>query len=137
MKSKSYGEIAAEDFKTAEYLFDGRLFNPSVKYMQQFVEKCFKEIIVRLGNPESNEDILLLRTHNINSLAKRVEELLGITFSREDNLHFRSLNGLYFTTTYPGDSYEDVDAETATEALEWCRGFKERMRGLQPELCRW
>ena len=124
MKTKTYHQIAQEDYETARFLLDGNRLNPSIEYIQQFVEKSFKEIIVRKGDSESDEDKLLLGSHNLSRLAQRVEKLMEVKFSKEENLYLRALRNVYFSTSCPGDSYEDIDKETATDMFEWCTEFK-------------
>ena len=127
MKNKTHHQIAQEDYETARFLLDGNRLNPGIKYIQQFVEKSFKEIIVRKGDSESDEDKLLLGSHNLSRLAQRVERLMEVKFDKEEKLYLRALRNVYFSTSYPGDSYEDIDKETATDMFEWCTKFKTKV----------
>ena len=122
---KTYRDIACDDYETAIILMNNGRLNPCARYFQQYVEKTMKQIIVDKGDPENQSDMKLLGTHNLVSLAKRVEELEGIRYTNDDYRYFRDLRGLYFTTSYPGDSYDEIDTETAEDIAKWCLRFRE------------
>ena len=121
MIEKTYMDIALEDYETAKDLSKMGRLNPSIRYIQQFVEKSLKHIICQNGDPS---DERLLRTHNLPALAKRVERILSVQYSKEDKNWFSILKSLYFNVSYPGDNYEDVDEERVQDALTWVQTFK-------------
>ena len=122
MIEKSYKDIAIEDYDTALDLYKLGRFNPCAKFAQQFVEKCLKHIICTNGD---SDDERILGTHNLPVLANRVEEIKGIKFSKTDKQWFSILKGLYFNVSYPGDNYEQVDEERASDIIIWLKEFKD------------
>lgn len=121
MIEKSYMDIAIEDYETALDLRTLNRLNPCVKYIQQFVGKSLKHIVCLNGDPN---DERLLGSHNVPVIAKRVEQILAVKYSKEDKQWFSILKGLYFNTSYPGDNYEEVDEERVDDALIWVKGFR-------------
>ena len=92
-------------------------------YCEQFVEKALKHIINININCEPS-DIALIQSHKVVQLAKRVEQILNIHYSREDYNMFRRLQGYYFDLNYPGDRYEDIDKEETDDVIQWLKNFK-------------
>ena len=118
----SYEGIAKRNLNTAENLLSTGDWNDAVRYCQQYIEKIFKSCIE--ANGSTNDDKILLTSHNIVSLADRVSSLLGISFPKEARPVFFQLRSLYFDTNYPGNDYMDVSENEARELYEWTRRFQ-------------
>lgn len=112
----SYADIAAKDVQAAAVMLRAGHYNHFVRLCQQYVEKVFKEVLLRLG--EGAEYAHALHSHNVFRLCQKVSALTGIGFSRDEHLFFRSLTEYYFDTNYPGENYFEVSKEEAWEVYE-------------------
>lgn len=105
--SKGYYEIACNDL---QYLFgslESGFYNQMVAMMQQIAEKMLKSVAeeICVGNTR------VLGTHNLNTIYIDIrKEDVNFVLDRKE-LAF--LTDFYFDARYPGDSYVDVDYETA------------------------
>ena len=118
----SYEGIAKRNLNTAKNLLSTGDWNDAVRYCQQYIEKIFKSCIE--ANGSTNDDKVLLTSHNIVSLADRVSSLLTISFPKDFRSIFFQLRSLYFDTNYPGNDYIEVSEQEARELYEWTRGFQ-------------
>ena len=125
--------IALEDLQASRELLKLEMCNHSARLCQQYIEKLFKDIIVRLGNDE--KDMFLLSTHNIPKISFRVAELVGVEFSKEDISLFRELTDYYFDTNYPGGNYIRISRAEAQEVYAATIYFTEKLLLLLEE-CR-
>jgi len=117
MKSRySYLDIAKEDLVVAETMLKSNNLNYSVRLCQQYVEKLFKEALVRYG--ATKDDMHLFHTHNLHRLSIKFSEIFDVEFSEMDELYFRRLTDYYFNTNYPGEDYVRVSLEDAEKILE-------------------
>ena len=125
---KTYMDIALDDYARVHRNFEAGDSNACLRYCEQFVEKALKHIIDKnLNSDRVAEDKELLSSHRVAQLARRVEEILGVEYSKEDYRVFRNLQSYYYDLSYPSDRYEDVDIEEAKYVVDWLEGFKERI----------
>ena len=118
----SYESIAKRNLNTAGNLLSTCDWNDAVRYCQQYIEKIFKSCIEVNGS--TNDDKIMLASHNIVALAERVIRLLDISFPYEYRQVFFQLRSLYYDTNYPGDNYIDVTENEARDLYEWTREFQ-------------
>jgi len=119
---KTYHDIALRDLFSAKIMLDAGVYNNSVRFCQQYIEKLFKEKIHTSGSEDG--DYLLLHTHKIPKLARRCESLIGIKFSKDEIILFNELSNYYFDTNYPSDDYVEVDKETAMDIYKQTMAFQ-------------
>lgn len=124
---KTYYDFADNnyDFLMAAYK-NGLVGNAMGAMAQETCEKYLKHLIdeyVILGDSEDNaKKTEILRTHNLTKLSKYISSHLP-----EVNLDRPSLNlvnGLYFTTRYPGDEsimVEKDDLDEYIDAVKKCK----------------
>lgn len=117
--SHSYAIIASKDMEVAGDMLRLGHYNYFVRLCQQYVEKILKEVVCRLGDGE--EYVSALNTHNLFRISQKVTKLTEISFSKDEQLLFRSLTEYYFDTNYPGENYFEVSEE---EALGVCADMK-------------
>ena len=60
-----------------------------------------------------------------------VSEITGEEYTRHQVKYFRELKNFYHNLSYPGDSYERVDRETAAEYVDFIKSFKLVIMGQQ------
>jgi len=119
----SYRDIATDDLTAAKEMFNAKLFNHTVRFCQQYVEKIFKECLSLHGNEES--DLFLLHTHKLARLAERCSTILHISFSRTEMALFRELTDYYFDTNYPGENYIKLSEQKADEVYNEVLEFRD------------
>ena len=124
MKRVTYAAIAERDFRNAYLMLRESELNDAARYVSQSVEKNLKHII----NEHADNDYYPLSTHNLPVIARRVEELLGTKYSREDHAWFRSLKSWYYDTNYPGDNYVELVQEELDELFAWFPLFTEKVK---------
>ena len=124
---KTYYDFADNnyDFLMAAYK-NGLVGNAMGAMVQETCEKYLKHLIdeyVILGDSADNaKKTEILRTHNLTKLSKYISSRLP-----EVNLDRPSLNlvnGLYFTTRYPGDEsimVEKDDLDEYIDAVKKCK----------------
>ncbi|MCL2016266.1 MAG: HEPN domain-containing protein [Defluviitaleaceae bacterium] len=127
-----YITIALRDLRSAVVLHKDGLWNNTVISCEQFVEKALKQIV--FVNQETDEklfekDTKLLKSHKVYQLGKRVEQILGVSYSEEELKRFVKLENYYFNANYPGDDYEAIGEKYATETLEWTKTFAPKIQG--------
>jgi len=118
----SYIDIARTDLAAAHEMLKVGMYNHAVRLCQQYIEKLMKECIHRNGGTEA--DLFLLHTHRLAKLSTRCEEIANVKFSDAEKLFLRTLTDYYFDTNYPGENYNEVTANEATQAYEQTRAFQ-------------
>ena len=124
---KTYYDFATNDY---ECLMDayraGFVSNAMGAMAQGICEKYLKHVINEYVLPETAEDAIkkteALRTHNLDRLSKFLAVYLPEL--KIDRKSLKTVNGLYFTTRYPGDEsivVEKEDLDEYVEAVEKCR----------------
>ena len=124
---KTYFDFAENnyDFLLAAYE-QGLVGNAMGAMAQETCEKYLKHIIEKYvvpqdlqGNAKKAE---ILRTHNLSKLSKYIVQYVpDIKLNRQA---LNLINGLYFTTRYPGDEsivVEKEDIDDYIEAVKECR----------------
>ena len=108
--TKTYKEIAEDDFKGAKKLADFGMWNLAGQHLQQACEKQLKNWL-----EENNKlDIALARTHNLRKLLREIggcEEELYKTATLIENY--------YFDTKYPGYDYIELTKQDIDAAIEF------------------
>ena len=107
-------DLSERDMRTAKYNFDGGIFDASIFYAQQSVEKAFKAILIKKTKS-------FPRIHDLTRLARLVDAPKNI-------IEFCSrINPGYILSRYPdqeGD-YGKKDAEDiikfSEEVLKWIK----------------
>lgn len=124
---KTYFDFAENnyDFLLAAYE-QGLVGNAMGAMAQETCEKYLKHIIEEYvvpqdlqGNAEKAE---ILRTHNLSKLSKYIVQYVSDIKLNRQALNL--INGLYFTTRYPGDEsivVEKEDIDDYIEAVKECR----------------
>jgi HEPN domain-containing protein len=92
--TREWLNAAADDLLTIENLLDNPILTNIVAFhSQQAIEKSFKAIIEEFG-------ITFIKTHNLQSLLMKIEEVLPFTVNE---LIISELDRLYIDARYPGD----------------------------------
>lgn len=124
---KTYFDFAENnyDFLLAAYE-QGLVGNAMGAMAQETCEKYLKHIIEEYvvpqdlqGNAKKAE---ILRTHNLSKLSKYIVQYVSDIKLNRQALNL--INGLYFTTRYPGDEsivVEKEDIDDYIEAVKECR----------------
>ena len=124
---KTYYDFADNNFNFLIAAYEQGLIGNAMGAMaQETCEKYLKHIIEEYIVPnDSNENVKkmeLLRTHNLTKLSKYILNYLpDIKLDRQS---LNLVNGLYFTTRYPGDEsivVEKEDIEEYVEAVKKCK----------------
>ena len=107
---------------------DGRVANYLAAMAQNIVERYLKHVIdkefIPISEVEEYEKAQNLRSHNLDKLARCVNDHTTLNFTEEQIVSIDKANGYYFSTRYPGDEYADVrkeDIDKCSEAVETCR----------------
>lgn len=124
---KTYYDFAENDYQFFKAAYEGGLVGNKMGAMaQEICEKYLKHLIDEYVSAEHGKEfgrkLDVLRTHNLNKLAKYIEEELPEVELDKESLSL--LNGLYFTTRYPGDEsilIEEDDIPELVEAVENCK----------------
>lgn len=105
----SYGNIARRDLKMSDMCLSEDMFNDSVVYSQQCIEKILKEYIQR--NADKINDRESLHSHKLVRLLKvcAINELDSYRYK------LSAITDCYFDARYPGPDYTVYDKEEATE----------------------
>ncbi|MCR1839578.1 HEPN domain-containing protein [Murimonas intestini] len=82
------------------------------KYLKHLIE----EYIVPKDLQENSQKTEILRTHNLSKLSKYINNYLPEVKLNRQALNL--VNGLYFTTRYPGDESIVVEKEDLKEYIE-------------------
>ena len=89
--------FAEVDLLTAEKLLDQKMLTQSTAFhLHQCVEKSFKAIL-------ENNDIKILRIHNLERLYAQVELIHSISINLDEDI-LDQINDVYIDTRYPGDT---------------------------------
>lgn len=124
---KTYYDFADNnyDFLMAAYK-NGLVGNAMGAMAQETCEKYLKHLIdeyVILGDSADNaKKTEILRTHNLTKLSKYISSHLPEV--NLDRLSLNLVNGLYFTTRYPGDEsimVEKDDLDEYIDAVKKCK----------------
>ena len=124
---KTYYDFADNNFNFLIAAYEQGLVGNAMGAMaQETCEKYLKHIIEEYIVPnDSNENAKkteLLRTHNLTKLSKYI--LSYLPDIKLDRQSLNLVNGLYFTTIYPGDEsivVEKEDIEEYVEAVKKCK----------------
>ena len=124
---KTYYDFADNNFNFLIAAYEQGLVGNAMGAMaQETCEKYLKHIIEEYIVPnDSNENAKkteLLRTHNLTKLSKYI--LSYLPDIKLDRQSLKIVNGLYFTTRYPGDEsivVEKEDIEEYVEAVKKCK----------------
>ena len=123
----SYYDFAENDRVQLESLFNiGAVSNIVTSSTQNCCEKYLKYIVETFYGAktveEEQEKMRLLKTHSLRKILRSFKEVLGMDVSTETYKAIVLIDGLYFTTRYPGDesffaTADDVkDCELALKA---------------------
>lgn len=133
---KTYYDFADNNFNFLIAAYEQGLVGNAMGAMaQETCEKYLKHIIEEYIVPnDSNENVKkteLLRTHNLTKLSKYI--LSYLPDIKLDRQSLNLVNGLYFTTRYPGDEsivVEKEDIEEYVEAVkrQWMNSFRAENR---------
>lgn len=124
---KTYYDFADNDYNffLAAYK-QGLVGNAMGAMAQEICEKYLKHIIDKYiipdNLPDNSKKTEILRTHNLSKLSKYIS--LHIPDLKLDRHALNLVNGLYFTTRYPGDEsiiVEKEDIEEYVEAVKACK----------------
>lgn len=118
--SKTYYELALEDYKSTEVLYNAGFYNHVATNCQQAVEKFMKHLIVV---KDLSTDVNLLRSHNLKSLYSCIKAAypdfaFGI-------VEYGFLSGVYYDVRYPSGNNYDIEDIDAVECLKIAKGVKE------------
>ena len=133
----SYYDFAENDYQYLIQSYEsGMVANAMGALAQEICEKYLKHIINEYIVPESldenQEKAEALRTHNLNKLHKYISRRLPE--ARIDKRPLNAVNGLYFTTRYPGEESIMVDQDDIHEyvcAVKECKADIDRYLSLQ------
>lgn len=98
----------------------GLVANAMGAMAQEICEKYLKHLIEEYIIPQNSQDNFLkteiLRTHNLSKLSKYISSHLPEVKLNRQALNL--VNGLYFTTRYPGDESIVVDKEDIGDYID-------------------
>lgn len=133
---KTYLDFAENNYEFLIAAYEQGLVGNAMGAMaQETCEKYLKHIVEEYIMPQNSQDNMkkteVLRTHNLSKLSKYISEYVpDIKLNRQA---LNLVNGLYFTTRYPGDEsivVEKEDINDYIEAVKECRksivGFIEK-----------
>ena len=116
---KTYYDFADNNFNFLIAAYEQGLVGNAMGAMaQETCEKYLKHIIEEYIVPNDSK----LRTHNLTKLSKYI--LSYLPDIKLDRQSLNLVNGLYFTTRYPGDEsivVEKEDIEEYVEAVKKCK----------------
>lgn len=132
----SYYDFAENDYQYLIKSYEaGMVANAMGALAQGICEKYLKHIINEYVVPESldenKEKADMLRTHNLNKLHKYISR--NLPDAQIDKRPLNVVNGLYFTTRYPGEESIMVDKEDLCEyidAVKECKADIDRYMSL-------
>lgn len=111
---KSYYDFAENDYRYLIQSYEaGMVANAMGALAQGICEKYLKylinEYVIPATSNENQEKADVLRTHNLNKLHKYISRHLPD--AQIDKRSLNVVNGLYFTTRYPGEESIMVDKD--------------------------
>ena len=126
-KLETYYDFAENDYNFFKAAYKNGLIGNSMGAMaQEICEKYMKHIVDTyitvdsiVANAEKKE---ALKTHNLNKLYKYINQ--HIKDIELDRNAINTVNGLYFTTRYPGDDsfvVDENDLKCYVEAVDMCK----------------
>ncbi|WP_346663813.1 HEPN domain-containing protein [uncultured Merdimonas sp.] len=124
---KTYYDFADNnfDFLMAAYK-NGLVGNAMGAMTQETCEKYLKHLIDEYVVPENSTDNVqkteVLRTHNLTKLSKYIS--VHLPEVKLDRQSLNLVNGLYFTTRYPGDESILVEKEDLDDYMDAVRKCK-------------
>jgi len=122
MGDMSYYDYAHADLTFLREAADAGIWGIAYGYMSQSIcERFLKELVEQYVIPQTIEESAvkgtILHTHNLRVLVKYLEKQTDILLSRQAKNDINTVNGLYFTTRYPGDDSMDIEEDEAYEFL--------------------
>lgn len=121
MSSKSYYEIALNDYRFLETIRDGDFYNKIGIECQQIAEKFLKYLYVTYIDVSEQEE-RFIKTHSVHKIAIQLNRHMDTKF---DYSSLAVLTDYYFDTRYPGDEYIDLTSDMANNALQLIDDLKE------------
>lgn len=124
---KTYYDFAENTYQFLVSAYEqGLVANAMGAMAQETCEKYLKHLIEEYIIPADTQDNLekteILRTHNLSKLSKFINRFLPEVKLNRQALNL--INGLYFTTRYPGDEsiiVEKEDIEDYIDAVKDCK----------------
>lgn len=114
MSTKSYYEIAINDYRFLDTIRNGNFYNKIGIECQQIAEKFLKYLYVTYVDVSEQEE-RFIKTHSVHKIAIQLNKHLDTSF---DYSSLAILTDYYFDTRYPGDEYIDLTDDMANNALQ-------------------
>lgn len=120
MSSKSYYEIALNDYRFLATIRDGDFYNKIGIECQQIAEKFLKYLYVTYIDVSEQEE-RFIKTHSVYKIAIQLNKHLDTSFAYSS---LAILTDYYYDTRYPGDEYIDLTSDMASNALQLIDNLK-------------
>lgn len=128
MELVSYFGFADNDYACLVEDFNkGRIAIYIIELSYYICERYLKEIVEECCIPKNNNDELkkqsILKSHSLNSILKYLKKY-GIIFSNDSISAMLKIDGMYFSSRYPGDdslTLDSDDMKLCKEAVTLCR----------------
>jgi HEPN domain-containing protein len=121
MSTKSYYEIATNDYRFLETIRDGEFYNKIGIECQQIAEKYLKYLYVTYIDVSKQEE-RFIKTYSVHKIALQLNKDLDTNF---DYSSLAILTDYYFDTRYPSDEYIDLTSDMAFRALQLIDDLKQ------------
>lgn len=131
MAERTYWDYAEDDRNYLKDTYDDGYRRPAMASMgQNICERYLKHVISEYSDPETLDEEQTkeraLRTHNLRILEDYIQGDMGVDVPDYLNDSLSKINGLYFTTRYPGDesfAASEQDIDNAYNAVEETRSY--------------
>lgn len=120
MSTKSYYEIAINDYQFLDTIRNGNFYNKIGIECQQIAEKFLKHLYVTYVDVSEQEE-RFIKTHSVHKIAMQLNKHLDTNF---DYSSLAILTDYYFDTRYPGDEYLELTSDMANNALQLIDNLK-------------
>lgn len=118
----------------------GKLYYGMAADGQEICEKYLKHLVSILVKPDTeqtNEELTrVMKTHNLRALLNYLRETAGLELDRTTENDILLINGLYFSTRYPGiDAIAPTqnDMDQCYQAIKTCQAIVEQVEKVLAE----